>query len=117
MSKTTSDIEMWYGNTFNPEVSIISNLIYSLYFEAFSLHNYSHVITISKSAIHDKLFLKKLENIDIVVVIGESFNKYHSSLYGYSHNTNPNLLEERRKGNLYVFTAFNHIRYFNGIFE
>lgn len=39
-----------------------------------------------------------------MVVIGESFNKYHSSLYGYSHNTNPNLLEERRKGNLYVFT-------------
>lgn len=27
----------------------------------------------------------------LIVVIGESHNKYHSSLYGYRHRTNPNL--------------------------
>jgi len=37
---------------------------------------------------------------DIVVIIGESHNKYHSSLYGYPHNTNPRLGE--MKG-LFVF--------------
>ena len=41
----------------------------------------------------------KVENSDqhaplIVLVIGESFNKYHSSLYGYELKTNP-LLEKR----------------------
>lgn len=37
---------------------------------------------------------------NIVVVIGESFNRHHSSLYGYSLKTNP-LLEKQE--NLYLF--------------
>lgn len=40
----------------------------------------------------------------IVLVIGESFNKYHSSLYGYDLKTNP-LLEKRKKNKeLVVFS-------------
>ena len=39
----------------------------------------------------------------IVVIIGESFNKHHSNLYGYDILTNPYLTEELNKGNLYVF--------------
>ncbi len=37
---------------------------------------------------------------DIVVIIGESFNRHHSSLYGYDHNTNPRLSQ---LDHLYVF--------------
>ena len=37
---------------------------------------------------------------DIVVIIGESFNRHHSSLYGYNHNTNPRLSQ---LNHLYVF--------------
>jgi heptose-I-phosphate ethanolaminephosphotransferase len=40
----------------------------------------------------------------IIVVIGESFNKYHSNLYGYGLNTCPKLQDEQQKGNLYVFS-------------
>ena len=39
----------------------------------------------------------------IVVVIGESFNKHHSSLYGYPKDTNPLLGHWLQKRNLYVF--------------
>lgn len=39
----------------------------------------------------------------IVLVIGESFNKNHSSLYGYSLPTSPLLSAEREKDNLIVF--------------
>ena len=38
---------------------------------------------------------------NIIIVIGESFNKHHSNLYGYPLNTNPYLSEER---NLYIMT-------------
>jgi len=38
---------------------------------------------------------------NIVVIIGESFNRHHSSLYGYSLQTNPRLSQEH---NLYVFS-------------
>jgi len=37
----------------------------------------------------------------IIIVIGESFNRHHSSLYGYRKNTNPELAE---LSNLFVFT-------------
>lgn len=40
----------------------------------------------------------------IICVIGESFIKRHSSLYGYPLMTNPNLETEKRKGNLFVFS-------------
>ena len=39
----------------------------------------------------------------VVVIIGESFNKYHSSLYGYPLPTNPRLEERLRRGELFVF--------------
>ena len=40
----------------------------------------------------------------IVLVIGESFNKYHSSLYGYGLPTSPYLEKERDKGQLIVYS-------------
>lgn len=39
----------------------------------------------------------------IIVVIGESFSVYHSSLYGYSKPTNPLLTERVNDGHLIVF--------------
>ena len=47
----------------------------------------------------------------IVLIIGESYNKHHSSLYGYCLNTNPLLGEEFENGNLFLYsdviTPFN----------
>ena len=39
----------------------------------------------------------------IVVIIGESFNKYHSSLYGYAKQTNPQLGARCDRGELQIF--------------
>ena len=39
----------------------------------------------------------------VILVIGESYSKSHSNLYGYSHQTNPRLKIEQEKGNLFVF--------------
>ncbi len=40
----------------------------------------------------------------IVVVIGESFNKHHSNLYGYYLNTNPRLTSRHQDDELFVYT-------------
>ena len=40
----------------------------------------------------------------IVLVIGESFDKHHSSLYGYPLSTSPHLKAERDSGSLTIFT-------------
>ena len=39
----------------------------------------------------------------VIVVIGESFSTYHSSLYGYEKETNPKLSLRLREGSLSVF--------------
>lgn len=39
----------------------------------------------------------------ITLILGESFNKHYSNLYGYSQNTNPRLLEWKNAGNLILF--------------
>ncbi len=45
----------------------------------------------------------KSDSLNIILVIGESFNKWHSELYGYQHSTTPYLYKEAQKGNLFVF--------------
>lgn len=40
----------------------------------------------------------------IIVVIGESFSSYHSSLYGYEKETNPLLAKRAQDGSLTTFT-------------
>ncbi len=39
----------------------------------------------------------------IVLIIGESYNKHHASLYGYPLPTTPDMDKERGRGNLLVF--------------
>ena len=43
------------------------------------------------------------DSINVVFVLGESFIKAHSSLYGYPLKTMPNMEKEKEKGNLFVF--------------
>lgn len=44
------------------------------------------------------------DSLELVLVIGESYNKWRSSLYGYSLETSPLMAAERDKGLLTVFT-------------
>lgn len=40
----------------------------------------------------------------IVLIIGESYNRHHSQLYGYPKATTPRQLQRREQGELYVFS-------------
>lgn len=42
--------------------------------------------------------------LTIVYILGESFIKHHSSIYGYPHATNPVFAAEQERGNLLAFT-------------
>lgn len=42
-------------------------------------------------------------SMNIVIVIGESFNKWHSPIYGYTLNTTPHMLQEHKAGRLIAF--------------
>lgn len=54
-------------------------------------------------------------DFDIAVIVGESFIRKHSSLYGYTLQTNPRLEEEARTGNLVVFSNMMTVHNFTMI--
>lgn len=54
----------------------------------------------------DASLLEPNDSLCVVFVIGESYIKYHSSLYGYPLPTAPRMESERRRGNL---IAFNNV--------
>lgn len=55
---------------------------------------------------HPKLIETREDHPEkIVVIIGESFSKSHSSLYGYSKDTNPKLTSLENAGDLIVFSS------------
>lgn len=58
------------------------------------LHQYSKVYELTKK--------EKIPS-DFVLIIGESLNKDHMSLYGYEKNTTPLLDELKNSDNLYIF--------------
>lgn len=52
---------------------------------------------------HPKVNVHENNVSKIVIILGESFAKSHSSLYGYPKNTNPMLKKIVDEGNLFVF--------------
>ena len=66
--------------------------------------NASKPIELENYKVHPVLKItKKRRPKDIVMIIGESFSKSHSSLYGYEKMTNPKLSSLRSDSLLYVF--------------
>lgn len=43
------------------------------------------------------------DSLSVIVVVGESYNKYHARIYGYPLNTTPHLNDEMKRGNLVAF--------------
>lgn len=66
---------------------------------------FGEVIDLTKHRQNPKVIMNPSIKIDfLVVILGESFSKYHSNLYGYNLNTNPNLLKRELDKDLIIFT-------------
>ena len=98
--KNLSEAELWYLS-YPVNTNTLSNFLYSSYIVQLSKQEIRNALH-STIDYNDKAELE--DSINLVLIIGESFSKYHSSLYGYSHFTNPNLQKHVDSGNLFVFT-------------
>ena len=81
----------------------ISTTMLSLY----ALHLVGHEMDIAINTtrnLKSVLPADKSDSLDVVLIIGESSNKWHYSIYGYNHDTTPRFSEEARRGNLFVFS-------------
>jgi len=84
---------------------VVSSLIFALHDFDISNQETSRSVQSNILASQEQAtLLHPNDSVTLVVVIGESFNKHHSSLYGYPLPTNPRLALERDRGNLMVFS-------------
>lgn len=101
--KTLEESDDW-----NKKNYASNGIITSLLFSCHHLSLMSDVLkkaeyyTINLSSSKQK-YIWEDEPMNLILVVGESFIKGHSSLYGYSLNTNPQLMSEKNRGNLFVF--------------
>ncbi|MGN1363385.1 MAG: phosphoethanolamine transferase [Methanobrevibacter sp.] len=83
-----------------PQLTTITRLGYSIYCVHERIKQTKEILNVCHN-------LKVEQNIEkkptVVVIIGESFSVYHSSLYGYSKKTNPLLENAQENQNLIVF--------------
>ncbi len=100
-----SEIESWYNDkgSLNTDTNTLTNLLYSILFMNVAKNDMDEAI---KNTVNYKEIcqITRKRNLNVVIVIGESFSKYHSSLYGYKLNTNPGLMDERTKNKLFTFS-------------
>lgn len=97
------DAECWKSDHLYYKVMPVPNFCYSMMAIHLAGQDLYFMIDATKESLAS---VKPVESdsLNIVLVIGESFNKYHASLYGYDLDTTPFQCEERERGNLYVFT-------------
>lgn len=84
----------------------IPNLSYSLQAIRLSGQDLYHMINATKASLDD-VGCEETDSLNIILVIGESYNKHHASLYGYYLDTTPAMCAEADRGNLY---AFNRVK-------
>ena len=80
----------------------ITTLFYSLYNIYLVNLVMKHAVDVTRLAKQSHISVDS-DSLNVVYVIGESYIKCHSQLYGYYLPTTPNLYQEKKKGNLFVF--------------
>ena len=96
------EVDVWMKKYEMRAMDNLSNLTYSLYDMFLMRKEQEKALFYALNDIDGTIINQ--DSINIIFVIGESHNKWHSSLYGYSLNTNPLLTEEFTKGRLFLFT-------------
>ena len=100
--KETIEVEQWVIKYQTSPMDNITNLVYSIY-DVYLMNKDLETAIVSSLSVKEKTKAKG-DSLTVILVIGESFNKYHSNIYGYYLNTNPKLFEEKKNGRLYAFT-------------
>lgn len=84
-----------------PQYNTISRLIFSYHYIKTDKHigELRHICKNTKAIFNGE----NKDSLTIIVVIGESHNLFHSSLYGYEKETNPLLNKRAKKGELIIY--------------
>jgi len=85
-------------------MNTLGNLIYSIHHLRIAGQENEIAVRNSINASKKHLEYAGEDSLNVILIIGESYNKYHASIYGYALPTTPHLEKEQNMGNLCVFT-------------
>ena len=81
-------------------ISLLAQSIYSLHL---SSQETGQALANNMDIARHHSTITESDSLNVVLIIGESFNKWHSNLYGYPLNTMPRLKQEAETGHLTAF--------------
>lgn len=97
---TPEEVEVW-SHGFKYETNTVSVSTYSFYDFRSQKKEVSRFYEMI-SELKKESVTSDVDSVDIILVIGESYNKYHAGIYGYFLDTTPFMTEQKEKGNLVV---------------
>ena len=96
-------LEKWSHDNDPMHIDYITGGFYALKGPFAASNENKRAIAASEAAIGKQHIATDSIPLTIVYVLGESYIKHHSNLYGYPHNTTPVFAAEQAQGNLLVF--------------
>ena len=100
-----SQLEGWSQDNYSYRMDFISRLLYSFQAPAAARNENDQALKVNQNAFKSiEVKACNEKPLTLVFVLGESFIKHHSNLYGYEHETNPLMTAEVNNGNMFVFT-------------
>jgi heptose-I-phosphate ethanolaminephosphotransferase len=97
-----NEVDEWRSHKRNPD-DLLTKVVVSFYDISIAEREMLRVISMAEE-VQTTRQTEVDDTLNIVVIIGESFIRDHSSLYGYPLQTNPFLSHEQQEGKLFVFT-------------
>lgn len=97
--KSTDEVTNWSQRMRHP-----NDAVTRIFITLFDMYNAAREMDEAISHAHISLSPQECEPLHMIFVIGESFIRQHSPLYGYPLNTTPFLLSEQANGRLVAFT-------------
>ena len=102
--KSQIEMEDWLGHHGGySRLNTPTNLLFSIRLIQLSGQDNQKAITATINAMSEPSICREQDSLNVILVIGESFSKRHTPLYGYYLNTTPNMSREKEKGNLIAF--------------
>lgn len=99
---SVGEVETW-ATAFQVNTNTLSATIYSLFDLFISQKELDYIIQNTKKVSESNPTCTSSDSINIILVIGESYSKYHCQLYGYYINNTPNLNALRKDSCLFIF--------------
>lgn len=101
--KNAIEVDYWIESHDAKAMDNLSNIIYCVFDLYLCNIEIDKAVASTQQVMMKDAICNTKDSLNVVLVIGESYIKWHAGVYGYVNNTTPHLQEELNKGNLFLF--------------